>query len=262
MTITAVANQKGGVGKSTCTYCLAAALAKAGRRVLVVDTDPQGNLSRALAADAIAPDQPTIADVLNPSSGGEATHKLEDVIVATVFERVDLAPARTELAVVEGNLLSLPVGREHRLREALERSLVKYDHVLIDCPPSLGQLTVNALTASDNVVVVTEAEMWSADGMAALRETVERVQLYLNKDLTWAGVIVNRFRAGTKLHQAGSEEIERYFTDAPIWQPYMDLAVAIPEAVAAGISLDGHGSFTGDRAADRFDSYAAHLMGS
>lgn len=262
MSVTAIANQKGGVGKSTCTYCLAAALAKAGRRVLVVDVDPQGNLSTALVADSLAPDQPTVADVLNPaSSGGEATHKLADVIVSTVFDQVDLAPARVELTVAEGNLLSL-TGREHRLREALEPIRDRYDNVLVDCPPALGQLTINGLTAADNVIVVSDAEQWSADGMAALRTTVERVQTYLNTELRWAGVIINRFRSGTKLHQAGAEEIERYFTDATVWQPYNDLTIAIPEAIAAGVTLEQHGSTTALRAAASFDAYAQHLIRS
>jgi chromosome partitioning protein len=261
---TALANQKGGVGKSTCTYGIARALSLAGRSVLVVDADPQGNLSRALAAETLGEEQATLADVLNPdpkSKAGHATHQLEDVIVATVFDKVELAPSRIELAVAEVNILGI-TGREHRLREALQPIIDRYDHVLIDCPPALGQLTINALTAADDVVVVTEAEQWSADGMAELRRTIERVQTYLNNSLAYAGVIINRYRPGTKLHQAGSDEIERYFTQAPVWNPYVDLTITIPESVAAGIGVDDHGSFSADRAADTFATYAANLTRS
>ncbi len=260
--VTALANQKGGVGKSSSAYNLADALARAGQRVLVADTDPQGNLSRALAAEPIGPEQPTIADVLNiTDAAGGATHKLADVIVPSVFAGVDLAPARIELSVAEANLLGY-TGREYRLREALATVEGRYDHVLIDCPPSLGQLTVNGLTAATDVLVITEAEQWSADGMAELRRTIAGVQRYLSADLRYAGVIINRFRPSTKLHQAGAAEIEQYFREAPVWTPYVRLSVSVPESIAAGISLTQHGSSTATELAAVFDVYAANLIGS
>lgn len=259
--VTALANQKGGVGKSSCTYCLARALALAGARVLVLDLDPQANLSRALARDELDPDQPSIADVLNPAGGdGTATHSLPDVLVPTVFDHVQLAPARIELAAAEANLLG-HTGREHRLREALTAGQLdeQVDYVLVDCPPALGQLTINALAAADDVLVVTEPEQWSADGMAELRRTVTGVRKYLHPHLAYAGVIVNRYRPGTRLHRDGAAEIERYFTEAPVWTPYIRLTVSIPEAIAAGIGLDQHGSPTATDQAAGFTTYAAKL---
>lgn len=157
---------------------------------------PAGHLSNALAAEPLPAAQVTVADIINPdprSAAGAATHTAADVIVATVFERVDLIPARVELAGVEATLAGL-TGREHRLREALADVLDRYDDVIIDRPPSLEQLTINALAAADDVVIVTEAEQWSADGMAELRRTIARTQKYLNPGLTYAGVIINKYR--------------------------------------------------------------------
>lgn len=258
----AVANQKGGVGKSSCVYCLARALQRKGRRVLVVDFDPQGNLTRALTEKSLTDDQATVADVISPdarSKTGHATHTMDDVMVSTVFPGVDLVPARIELSVAEVNIMTL-TGREHRLREALTPVRDRYDDILIDCPPALGQLTINGLTAADDVLIVTEAEQWSADGMGALRDTIDRVRSYMNPDLTYAGVIINRFRPGTKLHAAGAEDIERYFTQAAVWRPYVSLTIAVPESIAAGIGVDDHGSFTADRVADTFAGYADTLI--
>lgn len=259
--VTALANQKGGVGKSSCTYCLARALALTGDRVLVVDLDPQSNLSHALAREDFAAGQPTVADVLNPAQAdGGGTHTVREVIVPSVFEHVDLAPARIELATVETNLLGR-TGREHRLREALGAvsNGDGWDHILLDCPPALGQLTINALTAADDLIVVTEPEQWSADGMAELRRTVAGVRRYLHPELGYAGVIVNRYRPGTRLHRDGAAEIERYFTEAPVWTPYVHLTVSIPEAIGAGVGLDQHGSKTASDQAAVFASYATTL---
>ena len=259
--IFALANQKGGVGKSTCTYCLALALAELGRRVLVIDLDPQGNVSTALARDTLADDQATVADVLNPdprSKTGKATHTLTEIIVDTVADNVDLAPGRIELSVAESNLQNV-IGREHRLAEALVDVAGRYDVILIDCPPSLGQLTLNGLTAATDVLVVTEPEQWSADGISKLRDTIDRVRTYYNPQLAYAGVIINRFRKGIKLHQLGAAEIEQYFTEAPVLQPYVGLSIAVPEAIAAGVALDKHGSPTATTLAATFAGYAAAI---
>lgn len=236
--VVAVAMQKGGVGKTTTAVNLARAAVVAGQRTLVVDLDPQGNATSVLAAEVVAESEVTIADAIVPDSDVP----LEEVLVKAVWPGLDLAPSAGEtLTAAERMIGASSYGREHRLREALAPIRRRYDLVLIDCPPALGQLTVNALSAADSVLVVAEAEQWSADGLAMLRRTVAGVQRYAHPDLQWAGILINKWR-GTLTNREILGEIERNFTEATVWPERIPLWVAIGDSISAGLGIDESGS--------------------
>ena len=193
-TTLALCNQKGGVGKSTTTYHFARAAVIAGLRVLVVDADPQGNLTQVIAREEVGEDEVGLADVLS----SRADETAADVIVPGLWDGLDLLPTSgVTLGAVRDELVIAGAGRENRLREALAAVAQDYDLILIDCAPSLDQLTINGLSAADGVVVVTQSKLWSANGLAQLLETIETVTRYYNPDLRVAGIIVNQHESNT-----------------------------------------------------------------
>jgi chromosome partitioning protein len=210
-TVTAVINQKGGVGKTTTAMNLAAALAERGKSVLLVDLDPQGNLSAHAGVDADAA-KVTVYDVLL----GEAT--LLDVLVVAAEPGLRVAPSNIDLAAAEIELAGRP-GREIILRDALEvlkgegdrGAAPKFDLVIVDCPPSLGLLSVNALAAADSVLVPMQAEFFALQGMARLLEVVELVRKRLNPRLRFDGVVACKLDKRPRLTQEVLDEIKEHF---------------------------------------------------
>jgi chromosome partitioning protein len=190
--IIALANQKGGVGKTTTVISLGAALAELGQRVLLVDFDPQGALSVGVGVNSIELDQ-TIYNLLLDRSVS-----FSDVMVKTGFAGVELLPGNIDLSAAEVVLVS-EVAREQALKRVLGPIRPDYDYVLIDCPPSLGLLTVNALTASDTVIIPLECEFFALRGMALLVDTIEKVRDRLNPELEIEGVVATMFD-GRTLH--------------------------------------------------------------
>lgn len=233
----AVANQKGGVGKSTTTFHLARAALLAGLRCLVVDLDPQGNLSASLVAEPLPDDAVGVADALSLRSD----ERLATVLVDTVWPGVDLAPTVGDnLALVRDELVVAGAGREGRLRAELTALAGDYDLALIDCPPSLDQLTINALTAADDIIVVTHSKLWSSTGLAHLLNTIRAVKEHYNPGLEIAGIVVNQHDATTTsgAHwlgelQAAAEERELAILGKPIPR-----RVVIADAVEASMGLD------------------------
>jgi chromosome partitioning protein len=261
--VVAMANQKGGVGKSTCTICAARAANRYhGARVLVVDMDPQGNVTNTLARDPLAADEVTLADAITPDSGVA----LREVLVPTIWEGVDLAPGGSALSIADNKLSASDYGREFGLREALAPVRADYDLVIIDNPPSLlGQLLKNSLTAADAVVLVTEADEWSGDGLALLGKTIAKVRTYHNQQLQIIGTIMNKWRETTSGRTAAEEIIEgmaRHFPGVPVWiDNKIPLWVGIPDAIKAGIALD-QSKDTRLRilSEDVFSPIAAHML--
>ena len=201
--VIAIANQKGGVGKTTTAVNLAACLAELGRKVLLLDCDPQGNATSGLGID-----KRSLKNCVYDSLIRDVP--MADSIIHTAYSGLDLLPARIQLAGAEIELVSL-MNREGRLRSALERVKHAYDYVLIDCPPSLGLLTVNALTAATSVLVPIQCEFYALEGVSMLMNTIRLVQRNLNPALKLEGVVMTMFDARTNLSQDVVNEVQRYF---------------------------------------------------
>lgn len=224
--VIAMCNQKGGVGKTTSTINLGAALAEYGRRVLLVDLDPQGALSAGLGVPAHELDRTIYNLMLEPSTA------VTDVLVPTRLEGVDLLPANIDLSAAEVQLIN-EVGREQTLARALRPLLPLYDYVLIDCQPSLGLLTVNALACSHEVLMPLAAEFFSLRGVALLVDTVDKVQSRINPDLKIGGVLVTMFDGRTvHARDVVAMLVERF--GELVFDTVISRTVKFPETTVAG----------------------------
>jgi chromosome partitioning protein len=232
--VLALCNQKGGVGKTTTTINLGAALAETGRRVLLVDLDPQGALSVGLGVNPMQLDR-TVYDLLM-----ERAVTAEDVMLRTAVPGMDLLPSNIDLSAAEVQLVN-EVAREHTLRRVLEPVLEDYDVVLIDCQPSLGLLTVNALTAADGVVIPLECEYFALRGVALLLQTIEKIRERLNPRLEIEGLLATMYDART-LH--GREVLARVvdaFGDR-VFHTVISRTVRFPETTVAGEPITSYAS--------------------
>jgi chromosome partitioning protein len=220
-----IANQKGGVGKTTTAVSLAAALADLGSRVLLVDLDPQGNATSGVGL-RVQPGQLTIYDVL------VAEVDIDDAIEATSVRNLFLAPANIELAGAEVELVNA-FSREQRLRKALEPVRSEYDVVLIDCPPSLGLLTVNGLTAADGVIVPIQCEYYALEGLGTLSRNADLIRAHLNPTLEVTGYVMTMLDARTRLSQQVEEEVRSHFGDL-VFKTRVPRSVRLAEAPSFG----------------------------
>lgn len=201
--IVAIANQKGGVGKTTTSVSLAASLAAQGQRVLLIDMDPQGNACSGLGVFA-GPEERTLYHVLLGQAG------FDDVIRKSEVPGLDLAPANTQLIGAEIELVS-ELARETRLKRAVAKVIGRYDVVLLDCPPSLGLLTVNALTAADAVLIPLQCEYYALEGLSHLLKTIDLIKGSLNEDLVLDGILLTMFDARNNLSHQVVEEVRQHF---------------------------------------------------
>ncbi|MBD3689781.1 ParA family protein [Nanchangia anserum] len=257
--VMALCNQKGGVGKSTTAYHLARAGVVAGMSVLVVDMDPQGNLTNVASKELLAETAPGVADVLS----ARTRLGLGDVIVPGLWEGLDVAPTMGEsLALVRDELVIAGAGRERRLTDELGRVGAGYDLVLIDCAPSLDQLTINALTAADVVVVVTQARLWSANGLVRLLDTVHLVREAYNPRLRVGGVIVNAHETLTRSGRHWHDELiaASQSADLALLAPPIPKRTLIADACEASQALDEQGNL-GAELAGIYTDHLATLMG-
>lgn len=226
MEIIAISNQKGGVGKSTSANALGAGLHAKGYRVLYVDMDAQGNLSYSMGAINKALSS---LEVLTGSASA-----LEAI---TPTAQGDLIPASAALA--SADLILKDIGKEYRLREALEQVSDKYDYVILDCPPALGILTVNALTAADSVIIPTQADVFSLQGIGAMYQTIQTVRKYCNKDLSVKGLLVTRYNARAILSRDMSELLASTAAqlDTKVFKTPVRECIALKEAQAKQQSI-------------------------
>lgn len=203
--IIAIANQKGGVGKTTTSVNLSACLAHIGKKVLLIDADPQGNATSGVGVNKGDVHQ-CIYDMLI-----DDVH-IQEVIHHTKMENLDIVPATISLAGAEIELVST-ISREVRMKHAIQEAKELYDYIIIDCPPSLGLLTINSLTAADSVIIPVQCEYYALEGLSQLLSTIRLVQKHLNEGLTIDGVLLTMFDARTNLGIQVIEEVKKYFQD-------------------------------------------------
>ncbi|MGK2882370.1 MAG: ParA family protein [Mycobacterium sp.] len=225
-TVIAMCNQKGGVGKTTSTINLGAAIAEYGRRVLLVDLDPQGALSAGLGVPHYELDH-TVHNLLV-----EPRVSMDEVIIHTRVKNLDLVPSNIDLSAAEIQLVN-EVGREQTLGRALHPVLDRYDYVLIDCQPSLGLLTVNGLACSDGVIIPTECEYFSLRGLALLTDTVAKVHDRLNPRLSISGILITRFDTRTVNAREVMARVLERFGDL-VFDTVITRTVRFPETSVAG----------------------------
>ena len=226
--IIAVANQKGGVGKTTTSVNLSACLAALGKKVLLVDIDPQGNATSGIGVNK-ADVRYCIYDVLiNDVSPVDTT-------LSTEIEGLFIIPATIQLAGAEIELVPT-ISREVRLKRALEVVKDQYDYIIIDCPPSLGILTVNSLTASDSVLIPIQCEYYALEGLSQLLNTIRLVQKHLNSALAIEGVVLTMLDARTNLGIQVIEEVKKYFQDK-VYQTIIPRNVRLSEAPSHGQAI-------------------------
>jgi chromosome partitioning protein len=223
--IISIANQKGGVGKTTTSVNLGACLAHLGKRVLLIDIDPQGNATSGVGIEKADVDQ-CVYDIIVDDVDAKK------VIKATQIERLDVIPATIQLAGAEIELVPT-ISREVRLKRAIEPIKQYYDYILIDCPPSLGLLTINALTASDSVIIPVQCEYYALEGLSQLLNTIRLVQKHLNSDLMIEGVLLTMLDARTNLGIQVIDEVKKYFQDK-VYQTIIPRNIRLSEAPSHG----------------------------
>jgi chromosome partitioning protein len=223
--VIAITNQKGGVGKTTTAINLAASLAAAERPVLAIDLDPQGNLTSGLGRKTTEA-RPSVYDVLIDG------RPLEDVLVGTDLAHLVLAPSDRNLTGAEVELVPLP-RREYRLKDALAEMTQRYDYTFIDCPPSLGLLTLNALAAADGALIPLQCEYFALEGISALSSTLRRVQASINPGLALEGVLLTMVDQRMNLTQQVMAEVRQHFKSA-VYRTTIPRSVRLGEAPSFG----------------------------
>lgn len=226
--IISVANQKGGVGKTTTTVNLGSSLAFMGKKILLVDIDAQGN-----ATSGMGIRKPDVTKDIYDVLVNEVP--IQEAIVPSSREGLDIVPATLQLAGAEIELTSM-MARESRLKLALNEVKDQYDYILIDCPPSLGHLTINAFTASDSILIPVQCEYYALEGLSQLLNTVRLVQKHFNPELEIEGVLLTMYDARTNLGAEVVEEVRRYFQEK-VYETIIPRNVRLSEAPSHGMSI-------------------------
>ena len=225
--VVSIANQKGGVGKTTTSVNLSTILAKKGKKVLLIDADPQGNATSGLGIDKNV--NFSVYDVLVNDV------EIENTVVQSVVKNLDVCPSNINLAGAEVELVSM-ISREHRLQEKIDNQKDKYDYIIIDCPPSLGLITLNAFTASNSVLIPVQCEYYALEGLGQLINTINLVKKHLNKDLTIEGALLTMFDIRTNLSNQVVKEVNRYFENK-VYKTVIPRNVKLSEAPSYGMPI-------------------------
>lgn len=227
--VISIVNQKGGVGKTTTAVNLGAFLAKKSKKVLIIDLDPQGNATSGYGFEKSSL-QNTVYDLLVNEED------IANVITNTNVKNVDMCPTNINLAGAEVELVSA-ISRETILKRALEPVLDKYDYIIIDCPPSLGLLTINALTACEGVIVPIQGEYYALEGLAQLIDTINMIKKKLNPVIGIMGVVITMHDRRTQLTKQVVEEVQKYFGDK-VFKTFIPRNVRLAEAPSHGLTID------------------------
>ena len=225
--IVSIANQKGGVGKTTTSINLSTILAKKGKKVLMIDADPQGNASSGVGVDKEV--EESVYDILIGDT------KINDVAIKTNIKNLYVCPSNINLAGAEVELVSV-MSREYRLKEKLDEVKDKFDYILIDCPPSLGLITLNAFTASDSVLIPVQCEYYALEGLGQLLNTINLVKKHLNKTLEIEGALLTMYDARTNLSNQVVKEVKKYFGDK-VYKTVIPRNVRLSEAPSYGMPI-------------------------
>lgn len=249
VSVISVANQKGGVGKTTTTINLAASIAEQGYRVLIVDIDPQGNATSGLGIEKSEIDK-DIYNVLIDEV------PLKETIHHTSVKKLDIVPATINLSGAETELISM-MARETRLKSALDAVSDQYDFVFIDCPPSLGQLSINAFTASDSILIPVQSEYYAMEGLSQLLNTIRLVQKHFNRDLGVEGVLLTMLDARTNLGAEVVKEVQSYFSKK-VYKTIIPRITKLAEAPSYGEPITQYDSKS--RGAKVYDDLAKEVL--
>ncbi|HCC03331.1 MAG TPA: sporulation initiation inhibitor Soj [Clostridiales bacterium] len=225
--VVSIANQKGGVGKTTTAVNLSTLLAKKGKKVLLIDTDPQGNATSGLGIDKnveLSTYDLLISDVT-----------AEEIIQDTAIKNLDISPSNINLAGAEVQLVSM-MSREQRMKEKIDVIKNKYDYIIIDCPPSLGLITLNAFTASDSVLIPVQCEYFALEGLGQLLNTVELVRKHLNKNLYIEGALLTMYDIRTNLANQVVREVKKFFQNK-VYKTVIPRNVRVSEAPSYGMPI-------------------------
>lgn len=225
--VISIANQKGGVGKTTTSVNISTILAKKGKKVLLIDTDPQGNATSGLGIEKNFENSVygvIIGDI-----------KVEDAILETEIKNLKICPSNINLAGAEVELVSM-ISREYRLKEKLEEVKEKFDYIIIDCPPSLGLITLNAFTSSNSVLIPVQCEYYALEGLGQLINTIELVKKHLNKELEIEGAVLTMYDARTNLSNQVVKEVKNYFGEK-VYKTVIPRNVRLSEAPSFGMPI-------------------------
>ena len=225
--IVAIANQKGGVGKTTTAVNLSSTLAKKGRKVLLIDTDPQGNATSGLGISKEL--EYSVYDIIVNET------EMEKVIKKTEIKNLYICPSTINLAGAEVELVSM-MSREHRLKEKLDVVKDNYDYIIIDCPPSLGLITLNTFTAADSVLIPIQCEFYALEGLGQLMNTINLVKKHLNKDLQIEGALLTMYDMRTNLSNQVVKEVSKYFENN-VYKTVIPRNVKLSEAPSYGMPI-------------------------
>lgn len=225
--IVSIANQKGGVGKTTTSINLSTILAKKGKKVLMIDADPQGNASSGVGIDKEI--EESVYDILINDT------EIKNVVKKTNIKNLFICPSNINLAGAEVELVSV-MSREYRLKEKLDLVKDEYDYIIIDCPPSLGLITLNAFTASDSVLIPVQCEYYALEGLGQLINTINLVKKHLNKNIDIEGALLTMYDVRTNLSNQVVKEVKKYFNDK-VYKNVIPRNVKLSEAPSYGMPI-------------------------
>ena len=246
--IISVANQKGGVGKTTTTVNLSTIIAKKGKKVLLIDADPQGNATSGLGVSKDV--ELSVYDILIGDT------EFDETLQETAVKNLKVCPSNISLAGAEVQLVSM-MSREQRLKTKLDKIKDQYDYILIDCPPSLGLVTLNAFTASDSVLIPVQCEYFALEGLGQLLNTVNLVKKHLNKNLEIEGALLTMYDARTNLSNQVVKEVKKYFEDK-VYKTVIPRNVRLSEAPSYGMPITVYDPRS--KGAKAYEKFAKELL--